>query len=149
MNTLAKKNNLFTFPTLLDDLFEGNLMNWKHLNHTDFNATLPSVNIKESTSAFIVEVAAPGLKKDDFNISLDGNTLKVWAEIQSESEESNKEFNYSRKEFNYSSFKRTFTLPKNVVDNDAIEANYNNGVLTIQIPKKELKKDSPKLITIK
>jgi HSP20 family protein len=95
-----------------------------------------------------VEVAAPGMSKKDFKIELDGNALTISSEKTNRQEDKEDE-KYTRKEFSYQSFYRTFTLPKEVVDVDKIEAKYDNGLLHLLIPKKEeAKQKPPKLIQI-
>ncbi|HEV2831196.1 MAG TPA: Hsp20/alpha crystallin family protein, partial [Hanamia sp.] len=95
-----------------------------------------------------VEVAAPGMSKKDFKVELDGNTLTISSE-KSREEENKEDERYSRKEFSYQSFQRTFTLQKDVVDIDKIEAKYENGLLYLVIPKKEeAKQKAPRLIEI-
>ncbi len=101
-------------------------------------ASLPAVNIKETKENFQVELAAPGMKKDDFNVVLEKNLLK----ISSKKEEKNEDGKFTRKEFSYQSFLRTFTLP-NTVDSESIEASYQDGILKLMIPKKEEAKEKP------
>lgn len=96
--------------------------------------SLPSVNVKESKDDYRLEVAAPGLSKNDFNLQIDNNILTISAEKEEKQEK--KEEAYNRKEFSYTSFSRSFTLP-DVVEHDKIEANYRDGILHICIPKKE------------
>jgi len=96
--------------------------------------TDPAANIIENNESFQLEIAAPGLVKDDFKINLDNNILTISAEIEDEKREEGK--NYSRKEFYYGSFSRSFTLPK-TIDLDKIKADYDNGILKIALPKKE------------
>jgi len=91
----------------------------------------------------VVEVAAPGMNKKDFKIQLDGNLLTLSSEKTEQSEEDSKDEKYSRREFSYQSFQRTFTLPKDVVDADKIQAKYENGLLHLEIPKKEEAKVKP------
>ena len=106
----------------------------------------PSVNVIETEEAFTMEVAAPGMNKSDFNLSLDDNLLTISAETKSESEKTEK--NYTRREFSYSSFKRSFHLPENV-DVEKIGANYKDGVLNITLPKMvDEKKNNNKVIKI-
>ena len=93
---------------------------------------VPSVNIIENEKDFVLEVVAPGLKKDDFNINLDNQTLTVSRDI----EEKETNVNYTRKEFVYGNFSRSFTLPKSIKF-DNIAANYSEGILSITLPKKE------------
>ncbi len=110
------------------------------------NSTLPAVNIKESKEDYQVEVAAPGMNKDDFKIELENNFLVISSEKEDKKEEEGKEF--TRREFSYQSFKRSFSLPKTIEDSK-IKANYKDGVLKITLPKKEEAKEKPKkLITI-
>ncbi len=109
---------------------------------SNFNTgiTLPKVNIKETADAFEVEMAVPGLKKSDFQLELDNKVLSISSEISQKNE--SKEENFTRREFGYSSFKRTFTLPESVND-EAISATYNEGILRISLPKKEEAKQKP------
>ncbi len=111
---------------------------------TDFYRSTPAVNISETDDAYTLEVAAPGLKRDDFQINLDHNVLTIAAEQKTENEE--KKENYKRREFAYTSFKRSFTLP-NAADVEGIEAKYEDGVLHITLPKKEETK--PRTIEIR
>jgi HSP20 family protein len=115
----------------------------------DIQGTMPAVNIRETENNFQVEMAAPGMKKDNFKVELDGNVLTISSE-KTETRENNKDNeNYSHKEFSYQSFHRSFNLPKDVVDEDKIEAYYQDGVLKLTIPKKEeAKRKSPRKIQI-
>jgi HSP20 family protein len=116
------------------DLFE----NFFNRDISDFlgeqKGTVPSVNVRETKDDFRLEVAAPGLKREDFNIKIDNNVMMVTGEKEEQSE-TNDEY-YNRKEFNYSSFSRSFHLP-DMVNTDNIQAKYNDGILEICIPKKE------------
>lgn len=98
----------------------------------------PSINISENKDHFTVSVAAPGLKKEDFKISVDSNILTISSEKEKESEQ--KEENYTRKEYNYSSFCRSISLPEDI-DKDKITANYQEGILNISIPR-EIEKNN-------
>ena len=95
---------------------------------------IPAVNIKEENDKFVLEMAAPGMKKDDFQINLDNYQLTISSEKSEKNEE--KKDNYTRREFMYSTFSRSFTLPK-TIDVDKIKADYKNGILTLTLPKKE------------
>jgi HSP20 family protein len=95
---------------------------------------MPSANIKESDEKFELEIAIPGMKKDDFKISLENNILSVSCEKEDERKE--EKDNYTRREFAYGSFCRSFNLPK-TIDNDKIQAEYTDGILHIALPKKE------------
>ncbi len=137
--TLVRYQN--TLPNLLDRLFDNQFDGFTRSNFASMNATLPSVNIKEDTEGFQVEVAAPGFDKSDFNISLDNDLLTISSEKQEQTELKEDE-KYNKREFNYQSFTRSFTLPE-LVEGDKITASYTNGVLLISIPKKEEAKPKP------
>jgi HSP20 family protein len=146
--SLARKNDLF--PSFFDDFFTRDFMNWGLSNNSHTNTNIPAVNIKETNDHFEVEMAAPGMTKNDFRIELDGNQLTITSEKENQNVENNENNNYSRKEFSYQSFQRRFQLPKDVVDADKIEARYENGLLHLMIPKKEeAKQRPPRMIQIK
>jgi len=138
--SIIKRNELF--PGVFDDFFSRDLWNWGLNNNSSTNTTIPAVNIRETNENFEVEMAAPGMNKEDFKVELDGNMLTIISELQKENEEKEGE-RYTRKEFSYQSFQRTFQLPKDVVDADKIEAKYENGVLRLLVPKKEEAKPKP------
>jgi HSP20 family protein len=96
--------------------------------------TVPAVNISETNDHFRIEVAAPGMNKEDFKLSVDNDVLTISAEKKEEKNE--KEARYTRKEFSYVSFSRSFNMPE-TVDAEKIEASYQNGVMAITLPKKE------------
>jgi HSP20 family protein len=148
MSLIKKNRNSFNaMPALFDDFLGRELFNWGNNNYSSTQTTVPAVNIKESTENFEVEVAAPGMDKKDFKIQLENNTLTISS--QKEHSEEKQEEGYSRKEFSYQSFHRSFILPKDVVDEDAIAARYENGLLHLTIPKKEeAKQKGPRLIEI-
>ncbi|MEO7961413.1 MAG: Hsp20/alpha crystallin family protein [Ginsengibacter sp.] len=149
MNILKRNGNFSnTFPSVFDDIFTRDLFDFRNSNFSNAGTTLPAVNIKEDNNNFKVEVAAPGMTKDDFKIQLDGNTLTISSEVNHD-KTINEEEDYSRREFSYESFQRSFTLPKDVVDSDKINAKYDGGVLHLTIPKKEeAKQKPPRLIQI-
>ena len=95
-----------------------------------------------------MEMAAPGMKKNDFKIELEGNLLNISSETSNQTEEKEGD-RYSRREFSYQSFQRSFTLAKDVLDAEKIKAKYEDGVLRLHIPKKdEVKQKPPRLIQI-
>lgn len=148
--TLAKlSNNWFpTSPSIFDRFFEGDLMDWNRSNYSSTNTTLPAVNIKENSNEFLIEVAAPGMKKENFKIDYENGRLTISSEIKNESEEKDGE-KVTRREFSYQSFQRSFNVSENMVDADKIAANYSNGILTIGLPKREeIKPKPPKQIKI-
>jgi HSP20 family protein len=140
--TSMRNGNFPAISNLFDDFFTRDLWNWGMSNNSSTNSTVPAVNIRENNESFIVEMAAPGLKKEDFKVELDGNTLTISSEHKEEHEEKEGE-RFARREFSYQSFQRSFQLSKDVVDIDAIEAKYENGVLNLVIPKKEEAKQRP------
>ena len=140
--SLTKWNNNAGMTNLFDDFFSRDLWNWSLANQSATNTTLPAVNIRETAENFEVEMAAPGMNKEDFHIELEGANLRISSERRSEKEHKEGE-RYTRKEFSYQSFQRSFTLPKEVVDVEQIQAKYENGVLHLLIPKKEEAKQKP------
>ena len=136
--TLLRRNGslLNQLPTLFDDFINRDNFNWRISNFSNTNTTIPAVNIKETADSYKVEVAAPGMTKNDFKVALE----------QQEEAENQK---FTRREFSYQAFERSFTLHKEVVDIDKIEAKYEDGVLSLLIPKKEeVKVKAPRLINI-
>jgi HSP20 family protein len=138
---MKRNNNIFS-SNLFDDFFTRDLNNWGMNNHSITNTTIPAVNISETADNYEVEMAAPGMNKEDFKVELDGNRLTITCEKETKTEQ-NEEQRYTRKEFSYQSFQRTFQLPKDVVDADKIMAKYENGLLQLLIPKKEEAKQKP------
>lgn len=130
-----------------DDVFGCDLFNWENNNFSTTSTTLPSVNIKETEENYEVEVAAPGMNKEDFKVTLDNGELLIASSRQNQV--NTEEENYTRREFSYQSFQRCFVLPKNVVDEDKIRALYENGILLLSIPKLEqARQKSPRMIEI-
>lgn len=124
----------------IDELFKPGFVN------TGFQEQRPLVNVVEHAGEFKLEVAAPGLKKEDFKISVEKDQLIVSAKREQETEETKD--NYSRREFNFTSFKRSFYLPE-TVNTEAIAANYEDGILSLTLPKKEeAKEKGPRLVEV-
>ena len=130
------------FPSLFDRFFENDMFDWSNRNFSNTNTTLPSVNIKEDPNGYNVEIAAPGLSKDDFKIELNHNVLSISSELELKDEKTNDE-QFTRREFSYQSFNRSFELPV-TVDNNKITAKYEDGILKVIIPKREEAKPKPK-----
>jgi HSP20 family protein len=122
----------------MDDWFDSSIRNWRSTG-----ATLPSVNVRETNDEFIIEVAAPGMNRDNFKVELDNNILSISAELQGKNETSEQNDNYNRREFNYQSFQRSFSLPETKVEGTKISAKYKDGILYVAIPKKEEVKIKP------
>ncbi|NLP58576.1 Hsp20/alpha crystallin family protein [Lutibacter sp. B1] len=137
----VKRNLLPTISRFFDDDWDS-LFDFSNRNFSTTQTTLPSVNIKETSNEFVVEMAAPGMKKDDFQIELNNNVLTIKSETKNEKEEKDSE-NYTRREFSYQSFQRSFNLNNRVIDDSKIEAKYYNGILNILLPKKEEVKAKP------
>ncbi len=134
-------------PALFDDLLSRELFNWGNDNFSSTSTTLPSVNIRETADTFDIEVAAPGMDKKDFRITLEGNRLTISSSRDNTQE--NTDERYTRREFSYQSFTRSFTLHKDVLDEQSITARYENGLLLLTIPKKEeARQKAPRMIEI-
>ncbi|WP_018611176.1 Hsp20/alpha crystallin family protein [Segetibacter koreensis] len=148
--TLTKRNGslINSLPSIFDDFLTKDLFDWSNSNYSMTGTTLPAVNVKETPDSFVVEMAAPGMKKEDFKVELNNNVLTISSEVQQENE--NKEDDrYTRREFSYQSFQRSFQLSREAVDADNIQAKYENGVLHLTIPKREEVKQKPsRLINI-
>ncbi|MCU4155517.1 Hsp20/alpha crystallin family protein [Carboxylicivirga sp. A043] len=142
--TLAKlSNNWFpSAPSIFDRFFDGELMDWNRTNYSSTDTTLPAVNVKENDNEFLIDVAAPGLKKEDFKVNYDNGRLTISSEKKNEKEEKDSG-KITRREFSYQSFQRSFTVSEHVVDAEKIGANYENGILHIILPKREELKPKP------
>ena len=126
MKPMMRTNNWI--PAVFNDLF-----NTEFLPKT--NCTAPAINVKESDKAYIVELAAPGMKKEDFNVHInDEGNLVVKMESKTEKKDEDKNTRYLRREFSYSKFEQTLILPDDV-KRDAISAKVEHGVLTVELPK--------------
>lgn len=138
--SLARKNNWL--PAVFDDVFNQDWLS--EIDRTQrIGKSVPAVNVKETDENFVVEVAAPGMKKEDFSIELDNKLLTISSETKEERVSENKDEQFTRKEFSYASFSRSFTLPE-TVDNSKISADYADGVLKIDLPKREEAKTEAK-----
>lgn len=148
MSLVKRNGNAFpTVPALFDDLFSRELFNWGTGNHSATGTTIPSVNIRETADSYEVEMAAPGMEKQDFKITLTGNLLTISSAKEKNTESQGE--TYTRREFSYQAFQRSFELPKHVVDDQNINARYENGILRLTIPKKEeAKQKGPRMIEV-
>lgn len=142
--TLVKKG--WTSP--FNNNYLSDFFNTDKLLNDDFFVTerMPAVNIIENEKSFELEVAVPGMKKDDFKIEVKDGMLSIFASIKNEKQEETK--SYTRKEFSCTSFSRLFTLPENV-KNGEIDAEYKNGVLHIILPKEKVNVNPGKRIAVK
>ena len=132
---LAKRNTVI-FPNLMNDLFRPD---W--FGGIETNTSVPAVNIMENETNFMLELAIPGFKKEDFNIELDNDVLTISSEVKSEEEIKNE--NYTKKEFSVTSFKRAFTMP-DTINEETIVAVYEGGILKVTLPKREEVLPKPK-----
>lgn len=124
--------NLPSFNTVFDNFFNDEDGFFKAVSK---GTSIPAVNTSETKTMFEMEIAAPGMKKDDFKIEIDNNVLTISSSKESSSEEDEK--NYTRKEYSYSSFSRSFRLPDNV-KSEKIKAAYADGILKVMIPKEKV-----------
>ena len=128
-------------PNLVDQFFGNDVFdNFLSVNLPAFKGTMPAINIIENNENYRIEVASPGMKKEDFRIDLENDLLTISSEQRNEKEEKDEKF--MRREFNYCGFKRSFILPDST-DSEKIQANHNNGILTVTIPKREEAKVKP------
>lgn len=131
MATLVRYNN---FPTFFNPFYGRPVIN-RYQNTTP---NVPAVNVKETETGFQLELAAPGLKKEDLKINIENNTLTIGYKSEAKTEETAEKF--TRQEFGFTSFERSFRLPK-TVNADAIKADYTDGILTVELPKVEVKEE--------
>jgi HSP20 family protein len=126
---------------VLSRMLENFLTDVPSIFGSDVAQTMPAVNVRETNDAYLVNVAAPGLKKEDFLVNLENDILTIACEKEVKNEEK-KDDRFTRREFSYTSFERSFTLPK-TAEADKIEAKYENGILDIKIPKKAMAIQKP------
>lgn len=130
-------------PSLIDEMFTNDYMG----GTAPVKAWSPAVNVFEADDKFELEMVIPGFKKENVTIEIDHDLLTISSEVQNENEE--KTVQFTRKEFSLKSFKRSFNLP-DTVNHDHIAADYQNGILSITLPKKEEALPQPKrMITLK
>ena len=125
-------------------LFRNNL--WDSMV-PEFTSTMPSVNIRETKTDYLIEMAIPGMKKEDFNIDVEGNVMTIWCEKESETENEEETNGFSRREYNYSSFSRSFTIPQNA-NAEKVVAKYTDGMLKLSVPKVSGSEKSGKKIKV-
>ena len=146
MGTQALAKVSERIPSVFEDLFKP-WNEWFDGGLWGKTMNIPAVNIIVHKDEYLVSLAVPGMKKDDFKIDVDGNMLTISSEKEETKEEKEKKF--TRKEYNYSSFSRSFTLPEEI-NKEKIEAKYEDGVLKLVLPRKEeAKKPVAKHIAVK
>jgi len=148
MTQLTKKRrdgNGGLFPSLRNDFFTNRFFTPRLFDFDDdfFAGAIssPPANITETDKEFKLDLSVPGMKREDFKVDIDSGVLTISSEKEEETKDEGK--NFRRQEFSYSSFSRTFTLPDNVDENN-INAKYDNGMLQLTIPKKEGSMSKPK-----
>jgi len=127
-----------SLPSLVEEYFNGDFL--PRLFDVENYHSVPAVNIVESKDEYRIDVAAPGLDKEDFKIQVDKNVLTVSSEKEENHEENDEKV--MRREFSYCSFRRSFSLPE-TVNADKIKANHKDGILQIVVPKREEAKEKP------
>ncbi len=148
MTTRALSKNREFFPSVFEDFFKP----WNEwFQPNDFMArtlSVPAVNVVEHKDEYLVTLAVPGMKREDFKVDIDGNLLTISSEKEETKEDKDEKF--SRKEYNYSSFCRSFTLPETIM-RDKIDAKYEEGILKLILPKREEAKraSTSKMIEVK
>ena len=139
LNGLMKSNGWF--PTMFDDFFNTAFM-------PRANSTAPAVNVKESEKEYVMELAAPGIKKEYCRVSInDEGNLSIAIENKAEHKDEDKHHHYLRREFSYSNYEQNYTLPDDVV-RDQISAKVEDGILTVTMPKAEPKQKVTKAIEV-
>lgn len=148
MLVLRRNNNWMPdVPSLFDNWFKNDMANWDNDNWV--RTTQPDVNIKENENDYQIELAAPGMNKNDFHVEVQNNVLTVSAKVENKKEEKDEDGKYYCKEFSYQGFSRSFNLGEQLVKEDKIKAKYEDGVLRINLPKQEETKKLETSKTIK
>ena len=140
MSLIKRDSYLPTWSNLFNDFLNRDWYDWSNQNFSLTNTTIPSVNIKESENGFEVEMAAPGMKKEDFNLEIHNNVLTISSEKQTENKTEDDK-NVTRREFSYQSFSRSFTMPV-IVDTDKISAAYKMEFSGLTSPKRRKRSQS-------
>lgn len=149
MSLIKFNNRQRLFPSWTNEGLKNFLSSDDFFNNDFFeeDSLMPAMNVKEHDDDFEIEFAAPGFNKKDFEVTIDENILNVCGEKKHEIEE--KEEDFTRKEFSYNSFKRSITLPKSVNTDQEVKATYKNGILKLNLLKKEeAKTQQPKKVEV-
>jgi HSP20 family protein len=141
-------NQVPEIANIFDDFFGGDFFGTPA--PTARRTSTPAVNVMENEDEYVIEVAAPGMKKDDFKVEVNNGVLSISAEMEEKDEQKDDKKGYTRREFCYSSFNRSFSIPKNEVDEGKIDASYKDGLLKIKLHKRDEVKPKPaRMIEIK
>jgi HSP20 family protein len=142
MSLVKRTNELYPrIPSFFDDFLGGDLSDWFTTNVAKKEGSVPAVNLKETDTEYIIEMAAPGMDKKDFSINLEDGVLIIHSE-RKEAIEEKEDDGYFRKEFNYQSFERCFRMPEKDINVEKIDAIYKDGILKVKLPK--IKKEEVK-----
>lgn len=144
MTLIRRFNNQYpNINTMFEDFFGENAY-----NQSTQNRTTPAINVRENEDEYNIEVAAPGLKKDNFKVEVNNSVLTISYEDEVKKEV--EEQNFTRKEFAYTNFCRSFSIPRTEVDDSKINAEYKDGILSVKLQKREEIKPKPaRMISIK
>ncbi len=140
MKIIKRTNDLPFFDQFFDGFFRDEPAHWMNQN------TRESVNIKEDDNSYSIELMAPGFRKEDLQIEVEGKLLKLKAERKESSED--KDSKYLRREFRVNSFERQFKLPDNRIAEDQISARFEDGILFLELPKREEAKSTTRMIEV-
>lgn len=141
MTLVKRTNELYPrIPSFFDDFLGGNLSDWFTTNVAKNEGSVPAVNLMETDTDYLIEMAAPGMDKKDFSINIEEGVLVIRSE-KKEAFEEKEDNGYFRKEFNYQSFQRSFRMPENDINLEKIEAMYKDGILKVKLPKIKKKTD--------
>lgn len=141
MEIIKPKAREESLPSLFSDFFNTDRFFKPGWLDRELEKSVPAVNIKENGKQFTIELAAPGFKKEDFQVEIEDDMLTISGKMEEEKKEENDR--YTRKEYGYQSFSRSFTLPANS-ESEKMDARYENGILKIVLPKKESARVKPK-----
>ena len=145
MKNLVRTNgdSFSSIPSLLNEFFNDGWFDSSLANWRSQGGSMPAVNVRESNDEFMIEVAVPGMKRDDFKVELDNNVLTISSSKEEKAEEKNRAGEYTRREFSYQAFQRSFSLPEAKVEGGKISAKYTDGILYVTVPKREEAKMKP------
>jgi len=136
-------NSFSSIPSLLNDFLTDDWLNSSLMNWRSTGSSLPAVNVRETNDQFMIEVAVPGMKREDFKVELDNNVLTISSSKEENRQEKGYQGEFTRREFSYQAFQRSFSLPEAKVDGGKISAKYTDGILYVTVPKREEAKIKP------
>jgi HSP20 family protein len=136
-------NSFSSIPSLLNDFLTDDWLNSSLMNWRSTGSSLPAVNVRETNDQFMIEVAVPGIKREDFKVELDNNVLTISSSQEENRQEKGYQGEFTRREFSYQAFQRSFSLPEAKVDGGKISAKYTDGILYVTVPKREEAKVKP------